>query len=93
MPRQIDNAYLLSQYMEEKFGENEFDIEQFFEETEDFLGLGDNRTHQKYLEFCIRYNQITRKESGKFVATPNRPITPRMRLADIKNRRRLAEMK
>jgi hypothetical protein len=81
MARTIDNAYLLSQWLKKRFGGAEFTEEQFFAEVEDFLGLGDSRSHQHYLEFCLKYEQVRRLESGLFVATPHKPLSLKMRLA------------
>jgi len=44
MARTIDNAYLLSQWLHEKFGEKEFTDAQFMEER--WAGLEDNGTYR-----------------------------------------------
>jgi hypothetical protein len=84
MARTIDNAYLLSQWLQEKFGEREFTDEQFMDEVEDFLGLADVRTQRKYLHFSLKYEQIERLESGYYRASPKMPLTPKMKLARLK---------
>lgn len=79
--RTIDSAHLLAQWLKKCYGSKEFNSQQFFDEVEDFLGLGDSRSHQHYLEFCLNHEQIQQMESGNFRSTPTKPLTLKFRLS------------
>ena len=81
MGRGGDNVYLLSQWLKKCYGSKEFTTQQFIEEVKNFLYLIDNRSHMKYLEASIQYEQIQRVESGNFIATPHPLLSLKMRLA------------
>ena len=81
MGRGGDNAYLLSQWLRKCYGTKEFTIQQFIEEVQNFLYLIDKRSHEKYLEASIMFEQIQQTESGNFIATPHPLLSLKMRLA------------
>jgi hypothetical protein len=85
------NAGLLSQWLQEKYGENEITEEQFSVEVDDFLGFGDLQTHRKYLEYAVTHGLIQQTSSGKYVAVPKNFLSPRQKLKLLREKNKLKQ--
>lgn len=81
------NCRLLADWMEEKFGKDEFNANQIGANIKDLFGYSDPQTHKRYIEEAVHYEQIEQTESGNFIATPKHILTPRQKLARLKGQK------
>ena len=83
------NCRLLADYMELKFGKDEFNTNQIVAEIKELFGYSDPQTHKRYIEEAIHYEQIQQTESGNFIATPKHILTPSQKLARLRGQKNL----
>ena len=83
------NCRILAEWMEVKFGKDEFNANQIGAEIKELFGYSDPQTHKRYIEEAILYGQIQQVKSRNFVATPKHILTPRQRLAQLRGQKKL----
>jgi hypothetical protein len=79
------NVYILARILKAKYGDKEFTKKQFIDELIEDFRFTDARSHEKYFNCALQWNQIKQTENGNFIATPKPFLSPTQKMELLEN--------